>query len=109
MLSKRRILLTLTSSALLAGCVGTGDAQVQKDASQDLPIKGMHGNCDAAKVEHYVGRIYDNAMEPALLSASGADRLRVKRPGYMHTADDRHDRLNVELDQQGVITDVTCG
>ncbi|CAM3779815.1 I78 family peptidase inhibitor [Vreelandella rituensis] len=109
MLTKRKMLLTLAGSALLAGCAGTGDAQVQKDTNRDVPIMGMMGNCDASEVEQYLGRVYDDSMEAGLLSASGADRLRVKRPGYMHTADHREDRLNVELDERGVITDVTCG
>jgi hypothetical protein len=65
--------------------------------------------CDASQVFGLVGKTLDEAgVEQARVDAK-AERVRVLRPGQAVTLEFDGDRLNVETDAQGQVTDLRCG
>ncbi|MFY0991756.1 I78 family peptidase inhibitor [Halomonas sp. C05BenzN] len=65
--------------------------------------------CGARHVQDRVGRQYDETLGQSIHEESGAGAFRVLRPGEAHTLEYRADRLNVRLDEDGVITAIGCG
>ncbi|WP_417328827.1 I78 family peptidase inhibitor [Halomonas cupida] len=104
--------LLMVASLGLAGCsTGSSGSQAEKDPAPLPPsmTDEPQDMCDADAVQSWVGRDYQQDMEPQLLSDSGARTLRVLRPNTAATMDLRLDRLNVKLDDNDVITEVGCG
>lgn len=67
------------------------------------------GSCDAKAAQSLVGRTADAAVAEQARAAAGARAVRVLRPGQMVTMEYRADRLNIDVDAQGVITGIRCG
>ena len=65
--------------------------------------------CGAEKVQHYVGKKRSTAISESVAALSGAKSIRWIEPGMAVTMDFREDRLNVKLDEKGVILSFTCG
>lgn len=87
-------------------------------ASGDKPVEGPEppgivglpeGECDAAPAQRYVGQKPDSAIVEAALAATKAKQVRVIGPDMMVTMDFRSDRLNVRVDKDGKIIEITCG
>lgn len=64
--------------------------------------------CGAEKVTQYVGQKRSAAVERDVARLSGAKAIRWISPGMAVTMDYREDRLNVDVDSDGVITAVRC-
>ncbi|MEN3747762.1 I78 family peptidase inhibitor [Sphingomonas sp. HF-S3] len=64
--------------------------------------------CGAEKVSHYVGKTRSASVEREVARLSGAKAIRWIAPGMAVTMDYREDRLNVDVDDNGVITAVRC-
>ncbi|MBC9251821.1 hypothetical protein A9179_16240 [Pseudomonas alcaligenes] len=91
---------TLLACAVLAAC---SSAPEQPQASH------ADGRCDAAPVQQLVGdkasaEVVENARQKA-----GAEYLRVTRPNQPVTMDYNPQRLNIDLNDAGVILRVNCG
>ena len=69
----------------------------------------MTGSCDNQAVQAFVGRQGDAATTESARTASGADTVRVLKPGDAATMDYRADRLNIVLKDDGSIESLTCG
>lgn len=65
--------------------------------------------CGAEKVQHYVGKKRSTAISGSVAALSDAKSIRWIEPGMAVTMDFREDRLNVKLDEKGVILSFTCG
>ena len=81
---------------VLAACVPEEEELIKR-----MPYEA---ECAADKLQHLVGQpveAYDFAAE--------GKPLRILPPGSMMTMDHRPDRLNVDLDEEGVITRIWCG
>lgn len=88
-------------AALLAGCVTTNI-----DPEPDpYPV----GQCDAAAAQARLGATATAELGDELLRAAGAGTLRWIPPRSAVTMDLRADRLNVEYDDNMVITRIHCG
>lgn len=105
---------------LLTACVSAqmpmSPASDDVEAAPPPPIGGMYGTdderatgCDLGAIQSAIGEPFDEANAAQLQSDSGAQRVRVLRPGDMATMDHRSDRLNVHLDDQDIIEDLRCG
>jgi hypothetical protein len=79
-------------------------AQAPPRAEPTLP-----GECDAGQVQDIVGQTYTDTMGRAALTRTGLRTLRLIRPGMAVTMDYRTDRLNIEVNEDGVVTTVRCG
>ena len=95
-----------------------GAADPADAASGDKPVEGPEppgivrlpeGECDAAPAQRYVGQKADSTVVQAALTATKAKQVRVIEPDMMVTMDFRSDRLNVRVDKDGKIIEITCG
>ena len=86
--------------ALLAGCAAQPPAPVAS-----APVEG----CDAAKAGVSIGQAMTPALAETARTASGAQAVRTIAPGAMVTMDYRPDRLNLTVDDKGVVRAVRCG
>lgn len=92
-------LLALPALALLAACTTT-------PAPATLSI-AQH--CDADAVQPQLGKAAgEDAVETAR-KAAGAELVRVIKPGQPVTMDFRGERLNLYVDDAGLITRASCG
>ncbi|WP_299850719.1 I78 family peptidase inhibitor [uncultured Roseovarius sp.] len=75
-------------------------------AQQAEPINRLlpEDTCGAAKVQQHVGQAYE-----AQNFEGAARKVRVVPPGSVMTMDHLADRLNVDLDETGVVTRLWCG
>ena len=107
-------------AVLLTACVNSqmpmSPANDDVEAAPPPPIGDMYGTgdegatgCDLGAIPSTIGEPFDEANVAQLQSDSGAQRVRVLRPGDMATMDHRPDRLNVHLDDQDIIEDLRCG
>ncbi|MDF7777679.1 I78 family peptidase inhibitor [Sphingomonas sp. AOB5] len=64
--------------------------------------------CGAEKVGKFVGKKRTDAISTEVAKLSGAKSIRWISPGMAVTMDYREDRLNVALDDKGVITRFYC-
>ena len=65
--------------------------------------------CGAEKLGKFVGKARADAISAEVARISGAKGIRWISPGMAVTMDYREDRLNVDLDESGVITRFRCG
>lgn len=107
--------LTATAAAimltsLLAGCAGSASSAPPRDEAPKPPTMSQTNDaCGAQQVQGLIGDSYTEALGERLEQDSGAATVRVKRPGQAYTMEFRADRLDVSLDDAGVIQAIRCG
>lgn len=85
-------------------------AATPPDAVEDPPLQSApDGECDASRVQDYLGKHAAPIMTEPLLEVTGARDLRWIPPNSAITMDYREDRLNVEYDDSFTITRLYCG
>lgn len=110
MLLARKPWLAAAGLSLITACSATNGPTVPREPAPAPPrVTDGQDACGAARVQDRVGRHFDAALEASIREASGADALRVMRPGEAHTLDYRAERLNVRLDEQDRIIALECG
>lgn len=105
----RRLALAAATALLssLAACTAPPAAEPISPPLAD-PETGA-GSCNADAVKSWVGKTANEDVVRQAVAAAGAKGVRVIEPGQAVTMDFRADRLNIEVDAQGVITTVRCG
>ncbi|ANF59183.1 I78 family peptidase inhibitor [Halotalea alkalilenta] len=88
---------------------GTGASGAQPSDTQQTQTGAPDQQCDAGRVESYVGQTGSDALYAELLALSGARQQRVLAPHTAATMDYRDDRLNIRTDDKGVINGLDCG
>jgi len=97
-MSIRKLLLCATVVGL-AGC-----------SSVDLNEPPVEPSlCNAESASHVTGRKISSALQEEAKRSSGADMIRVIRPGQMVTKDYRAERLNLQLNDFDVVVRAYCG
>ena len=110
MFTLSRYLPALAASLALAACTSSGPSSVPREPAPEPPSVTQRGDtCGARTVQDRVGRDYSEALRAAIEEESGAAMLRVLRPGDAATMDHRPDRLNIRLDDDDRIQQITCG
>lgn len=105
---------------LLTGCVSSqmpiSPASDDVDAAPppptvapNNPTEEQAGACDLDAIQYAIGEPFDEASFSQLKSDSGAQQVRVLRPGDIATMDHRPDRLNIHLDDQDNVEELRCG
>ena len=132
--SSRSMLLVVACLATLGGCgpSGSGDKEAGSVASAppgspaseaaptevspadtadaSVPAPGEEaGGCDAEPVKDAIGKAFTEALAEDVRARSGSKVFRALKPGDVVTMEFRFDRVNLALDDKGVITAVTCG
>jgi len=67
------------------------------------------GNCDAEQVQSLVGQPYTDEIGGQAQQDAAAKELRVLKPTDMTTMEFVGERLNIEVDEKGVVSGVRCG
>lgn len=104
--------LAVASLSLMTACSAMNETSVRREPAPEPPrvTSGEdEDTCGAGRVQDRVGRDFDEALGTSLREESGAEMLRVMRPGEAYTLDYRAERLNVRLDENGTITALDCG
>lgn len=97
----------LGATLLLAACQTGSDGG--STAPPPAPPPPQSTNCEASGATWAVGQhATDRVVERARLAA-GAETARVVRPDEAVTMEFNAQRLNLEVDERGVVQDVRCG
>lgn len=92
----------LAAAALVSGCAAT------MDQGGEPPLAGG-GPCDADAAQQLVGGTADVELAERAMALSGAREFRWIPPNSAVTMDYRPTRLNVEYDEDSVVTAIRCG
>jgi len=103
---KRASLGTLLAASLLAGCSSTST----ESATDPVTTTDTgHSRCEAKAAEFTIGKkASPELLEQARIRA-GAQNARILKPNDMVTLEYRSDRLNLNTDNNLVITRINCG
>jgi hypothetical protein len=108
----RPLFSTLAASLLLAGvaCSQAAPPAPRTAPPMSDPLPPQRMTCDAEKAKPAVlGKpASDDTVEQARVAA-GAKTARVLKPGQMVTLEFVEGRLNIDVDDAGVITQLRCG
>lgn len=95
---------------LLVACAGQQSGRpVETGAREPIDLRDDDDPCGAALVQGYVGLRANDVTRQQVAEASRARTVRWIEPGMAVTMDYRADRLNGELDADGVIETLRCG
>lgn len=97
-----RIFLASAIAFSLSACMSAGPPA-------NIADRANGGECDAGPVQYHVGGTATSEVGEAILTESGARRLRWGAPDSAWTMDYRTDRVNVRYDGTMTITEITCG
>jgi len=67
------------------------------------------GNCDASQVQSLVGQAYTDALGKQAQEDAAASQVRVLKPSDVATMEFLGDRLNIEVDEKGLVSGARCG
>lgn len=95
-----------SASAITAGEPIAGPAP-STPASDGEPVTVQ--TCDATLAAWAVGKTPDEATVARIIADTHSRSARVVKPGQPMTMDYRQDRVNVMLDAEGRIKELTCG
>jgi hypothetical protein len=71
--------------------------------------KGRSGECSPEAAAWAIGHTISDALASKVMKETGASHTRVLRPNQPSTMDFRNDRLDIEVDDQGVIASIRRG
>lgn len=105
-----KIILSALATLALAGCAGSQSGRpVETGPREPIDLRDNDDPCGAALVQGYVGLRANDVTRAQVAERSGARTVRWIEPGMAVTLDFRADRLNGELDADGVVTALRCG
>lgn len=111
MLGTRASLASLVVLAALTGCsTGGGSTDAGRDTAATAgTAQGNDGRCQASGADFAVGKQGTPALLEQARAASGAQIARLLKPHDMVTLEYRSERLNLNVNEQGVVNRVNCG
>jgi hypothetical protein len=83
--------------------------QAPAEATAEAPKEQPKPECHAEPVQFAVGQAYTPELAEKVRVASGSTVVRALRPGQVVTMEFRFDRVSLHLDDEDVVTMVTCG
>ncbi|WP_053119000.1 I78 family peptidase inhibitor [Pseudomonas sp. P1.31] len=95
----------LMAAAMLAGCSTTSS----KSAKDSVATEAGHSRCDASAAQFTIGKKASPELLEQARTKAGAQNARFLKPNDMITLEYRSDRLNLNTDNNLVITRVNCG
>jgi hypothetical protein len=97
---------TLLAVSLLAGCSSTS---TESTTDPVTATDTGHSRCDAKAAEFTLGQKASPALLEQARTRAGAANARILKPDDMVTLEYRSDRLNLNTDNNLVITRINCG
>jgi len=101
--------LSLLAVLALAGCSTGGADKSPATDPAPAPVAATGGRCDSDLAKFAVGQTASSALLQQAQQRSGAQTARILRPGDIMTLEYRSERLNLNVDAQGVVARVNCG
>jgi hypothetical protein len=105
--------LSLTPLAValtLSACAGTQSGRaVETGPREPIDLRDEGDLCGAALVQGYLGLRANDVTRQQIVERSRAPSVRWIEPGMAVTMDFRADRLNGEINSDGVIETLRCG
>ncbi|MBC8995308.1 hypothetical protein IAI51_02045 [Pseudomonas sp. N40(2020)] len=95
----------LMAVAMLAGCSTTSSESAKESVATDAG----HGRCEATAAEFAIGKKASPELLEQARAKASAQNARFLKPDDMITLEYRSDRLNLNTDNNLVITRVNCG
>ncbi|MFJ4433373.1 I78 family peptidase inhibitor [Pseudomonas sp. NPDC089395] len=105
MFRTRASLATLLITAVLAGCSTGGNT----GGGNAPAATGNDGRCEASGAEFAIGKQGSADLLEQARKASGSQMARILKPHDVVTLEYRSERLNLNVDERGVVTRVNCG
>ncbi len=96
---------TLLVATLLAGCSSTSTESAKDPVATDTG----HSRCEAKAAEFTIGKKASPELLEQARTRAGAQNARFLKPNDMVTLEYRSDRLNLNTDNNLVVTRVNCG
>ncbi|QXH54899.1 I78 family peptidase inhibitor [Pseudomonas maumuensis] len=106
MFRTRASLATLLVATVLAGC-STGGSSGSNSAP--AAAAGNDGRCEASGADFAIGKPASAELLEQARKASGSQMARILKPHDVITLEYRSERLNLNVDDKGVVTRVNCG
>ncbi|HEK1007249.1 TPA: hypothetical protein SMP92_000489 [Pseudomonas putida] len=106
MFRTRASLATLLVAAVLAGCSTGGKSDGGSAATAPA---GNDGRCEASGADFAIGKQGSADLLEQARKASGSQMARILKPHDVVTLEYRSERLNLNVNEQGVVTRVNCG
>ncbi|MBA1200529.1 hypothetical protein G7009_01770 [Pseudomonas capeferrum] len=107
MFRTRASLATLLVAAVLAGC-STGGKSSDSDNAPAAP-DASDGRCESSGADFTLGKVASAELLEQARKASGSQVARILKPHDVMTLEYRSERLNLNVDEKGVVTRVNCG
>ena len=102
-----RLTLSVVSFAL-AAILLTACTAMSPPMSEPTPTQPLGCDADAAKPDA-IGKVATADVVDRARRDAGAQMARVLKPGQMVTMEYREGRLNIDVDEANVITNLRCG
>ncbi|MDH0300821.1 MULTISPECIES: I78 family peptidase inhibitor [unclassified Pseudomonas] len=106
MLRTRASLATLLVASVLTGCSTGGSSG---GGSAPAAPAGNDGRCEASGADFTIGKPASPELLEQARKASGSQMARILKPHDVITLEYRSERLNLNVDDKGVVTRVNCG
>ncbi|MFF7062731.1 I78 family peptidase inhibitor [Pseudomonas sp. NPDC008258] len=106
MFRTRAYLATLAVAAVLAGCSTGGSSD---GGNAPAASAGNDGRCEASGADFAIGKQGSAELLEQARKASGSQMARILKPNDVVTLEYRSERLNLNVNEQGVVTRVNCG
>ncbi|BBH45500.1 I78 family peptidase inhibitor [Pseudomonas sp. KU43P] len=106
MFQTRASLATLLVAVVLAGCSTGGNSGGSKEPS--VPASN-DGRCEASGADFAIGKPASADLLEQARKGSGSQMARILKPHDVVTLEYRSERLNLNVDERGVVTRVNCG
>ncbi|MFV3332392.1 I78 family peptidase inhibitor [Pseudomonas sp. NY15437] len=104
----RVTLVSLLAAAALAGCSSKDSSSDAAPPAADNP-PAMTGTCNAKAVQSIVGKIVTPTLTEEARRDAGAAVARVLTPHQPVTMEYNSQRLNIDVDDNQVVKQVSCG
>lgn len=106
----RSAALTFILMATLGACATNSSGEpVETGPRERIDLRDDDDRCGASLVQGYLNLRANDLLRAEVAQRSGAANIRWIEPGTAVTMDFRADRLNGELDEDGVIQTLRCG
>ncbi len=121
--SRRTLALTAATALALALAACNGPAPEEQDQALDQAQQAAAeaaapapdaatppaGSCDASQVQGLVGQPYSDAVGEQARQDAGAQKVRTLKPNQPITMEYLGERLNIEVDENNLVSGVRCG
>ena len=106
--SLNRALLALLAAAALAGCSSKDASSDAAQPAADNP-PALTGTCNAKAVQSILGKVVTPTLTEEARRDAGASVARVLTPHQPVTMEYNSQRLNIDVDDNQVVKQVSCG